>query len=101
MGLKVNTREVDKMFEDLMDMDKDVMADAFETFKEATPKDTGYARDTATKLKTKKKNYYIHAAYPYAKRLDEGWSKKKPKGMTAPTERNIDNLVAQYIKRVT
>ena len=101
MGLRVDTREVDKMFEDLMDMDKDVMADAFETFKESTPEDTGYAKNTATKLKKKKKNYYIHAQYPYAKRLDEGWSKKKPKGMTAPTERKIDDLVAQYIKRVT
>ena len=101
MGLRVDTREVDKMFEDLIDMDKDVMTDAFETFKENTAKDTGYARDKATKLKQKRKNYYIHAQYGYAKRLDEGWSRNKPKGMTDPTTREIDDLVERYIKRVT
>ena len=100
MGLRVNTREVDKMFEDLLDMDKDVMADALPKFKENTPVATGNARQN-TKLKKRKKNYAIHASYPYAGRLDEGWSSRRPKGMTAPTERDIDSLVASYIKRVT
>ena len=100
MGLKVNTREVDKMFEDLMDMDKDVMADALPKFKKNTPINTGNARKN-TRLSQSKKNYVIQAKYPYAGRLDEGWSKQSPKGMTAPTERDIDDLVAQYIKRVT
>ena len=54
MGLRVNTREVDKMFEDLLDMDKDVMADALPKFKENTPVATGNARQN-TKLKKRKK----------------------------------------------
>jgi hypothetical protein len=100
MGLRVDTREVDKMFEDLIDMDKDVMTEALPKFKENTPIATGNARKR-TKLTQRKKNYTIHANYPYAGRLDEGWSKQRPKGMTAPTERDIDDLVERYIKRVT
>jgi hypothetical protein len=36
----------------------------------------------------------IHATYPYAKRLDQGWSNQFPEGMTKPTKKHI----SQYIK---
>lgn len=53
---------------------------ALEKFKELTPIDTGNARKN-TDLKNKKT---ILANYPYAKRLNEGWSKQAPEGMVKP-----------------
>lgn len=45
-----------------------------------TPKDKGNARNRTT-LYSKS---VIQANYPYAKRLDEGYSKQAPNGMTKP-----------------
>ena len=45
-----------------------------------TPKDKGNARNKTTLYS----NSVIKAAYPYAKRLDEGYSKQAPRGMTKP-----------------
>lgn len=52
---------------------------AHQQFVELTPKDTGNARS-----KTKLNRNVIEADYAYAKRLDKGYSKQSPKGMTAP-----------------
>jgi len=57
-----------------------------------TTKRTGNARS-----KTVKNGTEIDANYPYAKRLDQGWSKVNAQGMIKPT---ID-AVRNYIKQVT
>lgn len=55
-----------------------------------TPVDTGRARKS-----TLLKDNEIQARYPYAQRLDQGWSKQAPEGMTKPTE----NYIEQYVKK--
>ncbi len=95
-GLKVNKREVMEMFDNLEELSEDVMKDAGVYFRNRTPVRSGNARN-----KTKQKGDVINAGYPYAGKLDEGWSKQQPKGMSAPTEKEIDRLVGKYIKRVT
>lgn len=62
----------------------------FPVFVKNTPVDTGYARRHTTKQSTE-----IQASYPYARRLDNGWSKQSPNGMVKPT---IDAIRA-YIKK--
>jgi hypothetical protein len=58
---------------------------AFTTFKDFTPKLSGNAKN-----KTRLKGDTIHANYPYAKRLDEGYSKQHGGvGMTEPTLKAI------------
>jgi len=94
--LTVNKREVMQMFGDLSEMPIEVMEDAGEYFKKITPKNKGNAQNN-----TKTKETTITAGYPYAGRLDDGWSKKAPKGMSGPTEKEIDNLIDDYIKKVT
>jgi uncharacterized protein (DUF488 family) len=94
--LRVNKREVMELFDDLEEMSSDVMKNAGVFFRNKTPVRSGNARN-----KTKQKDNVINAQYPYAGRLDEGWSKQQPKGMSAPTEKQIDILVGKYIKRVT
>ena len=41
----------------------------------------------------------INADYPYAKRLDQGYSKKAPRGMSKPTGEFIKALVKIILKR--
>lgn len=53
---------------------------AFRHWRRITPKDTGNARK-----RTRLRGNTIQARYPYAKRLDEGWSRQAPKGMFKPT----------------
>lgn len=53
---------------------------ALEKFQELTPIDTGNAR----KKTTLKNNKQIVADYPYAQRLNEGWSRQAPQGMVRP-----------------
>ncbi len=56
--------------------------EAYQEFVKLTPVKSGNARRN-TKLRSKTE---IVADYPYAQRLDEGWSKQAPKGMTKPLE---------------
>lgn len=65
--------------------------DAENKFKSLTPIDTGNAR-RKTKLVN---NDTIEANYPYAQRLDEGWSKQAPAGMTKPFEKWVRSKVRQ------
>ena len=94
--LVVNKREVMDMFAKMSVMPEEVMSDAGKYFKQITPRNKGYAQDN-----TKTKQETITAGYPYAGRLDDGWSKKAPKGMSEPTIKEIDNLIDDYIKKVT
>ena len=52
----------------------------YPVFYKNTAIDTGNARNHTTKTTSE-----IDASYPYARRLDNGWSKQFPRGMTKPT----------------
>lgn len=69
--------------------------EAYNHFKSITPIDTGNAR-SRTSLKG---NKTIEADYPYAKRLDEGWSRQAPRGMIKPTEEFINKRIKQITGR--
>lgn len=64
--------------------------DAADHFRAETPIRTGNARRN-----TSKKRNTIEADYPYATRLNEGYSRQAPNGMTEPT---ID-FIRQQIRR--
>ena len=70
-----------------------VPKEAYTEFVSDTPIRSGNAR-----RKTKLKGQTIVADYAYAKRLDEGYSKQSPAGMTKPTETFIKKRVAQILK---
>jgi polyisoprenoid-binding protein YceI len=69
--------------------------EALKEFINNTPIRTGNARRN-TKLKGKN---VIHARYPYAQRLDEGYSKQSPDGMSKPTEKFIQKRIKQILSR--
>lgn len=64
---------------------KRLPAEATDVFKQNTPIRTGNAR-RHTKLEGQDK---IVADYPYAQKLDDGYSRQSPQGMTEPTKRFI------------
>ena len=70
-----------------------VPQEAFKEFVKDTPVRTGNARRN-TKLTGKT----ITANYPYAQKLDEGYSQQSPDGMTKPTEAFIKKRVSQILK---
>ena len=93
--LTVNTKE----FSDLVRLARQdieqVRDDAFDYFHAITPIRTGNARN-----KTSLSGNSIRANYPYAGRLDEGYSKQAPSGMTDPTIAYIEKtLIPQAIRR--
>lgn len=66
---------------------------AYNHFVAETPIDTGNAR-RSTRLVG---GTTIEAKYPYATRLDNGYSKQSPKGMTKPTQ----EFIRKRIKQIT
>jgi hypothetical protein len=71
-----------------------VPVQAYDFFYKQTPVRTGNARS-----KTKLKQDTIRASYPYAGRLDRGWSQQAPKGMSGPTLNFIRRLVRKILGR--
>ena len=67
---------------------------AYPEFYKKTPVKTGNARNHTTRTKDE-----IDAAYPYAKRLDEGWSKQSPKGMVQPAIEAVRDYVRKTLGR--
>ena len=89
--LKVNTitSSLKKIQKKLLQVPKE----AYQEFVDETPIRSGNAR-----RKTRLQGKTINANYPYAKRLDEGYSKQSPQGMTKPTEDFIKKRVAAILR---
>lgn len=68
---------------------------AYEEFVKETPIRTGRARRS-----TDLRGTTIVADYPYAQRLDEGYSRQAPKGMTEPVIKFIEEEVAKRTKGI-
>ena len=67
---------------------------AFAYWRKITPKLTGNA-----KRKTVLKGDTIHARYPYAEVLDEGYSRKAPRGMSLPTFEYIKKIMGKAVRK--
>jgi hypothetical protein len=76
----VDSREFNNLLDRAMREVKLSWTDTGNYFHRITPRDTGNARRN-TRLKDKQ----ILADYGYAGRLDEGWSKQAPTGMSDPS----------------
>jgi len=68
--------------------DKNITDVAYKAFVKNTPYRSGNARRN-----TKKFGNNIDANYPYAQRLEEGYSRQAPKGMTEPTIEEVRDYV--------
>lgn len=71
-----------------------VPARTYNFFVSVTPKDTGNARN-----KTILRGSTIQAKYPYARRLDQGWSPQAKQGMVKPTVKFLTRLLNSIIRK--
>ena len=84
MSLKINQRDMVKLQKQI-DKAVDVSTeDTFDFFKNKTPVKGGNARRN-TKYKERGTKAVITGDYAYSGRLDAGYSKQAPKGMTKPS----------------
>lgn len=68
---------------------------AYDFWVDETPKKTGNAKRSTGFVNNKT----IWANYPYAKRLNEGWSKQAPNGMVEPTTNFITRKLRQILRK--
>lgn len=73
--------------------DEELAKEGFKFFKSKTPVLTGNARRKTTLNKDT-----IEANYPYARRLDDGYSKKAKDGMTQPTIDHLKDWISKKSK---
>lgn len=89
----------DKTFQQLMDDMPDAVRDSWrltgDYFKRITPIRSGNAR-----RRTRANQREIIADYPYAKRLDNGYSKQAPEGMTVPSYAYFRQQLNAYLRRI-
>lgn len=69
-------------------------SEAYDVFRDETPIRTGNARRN-----TRLRSDTIDANYPYAGRLDDGYSRQSPRGMVEPTTKFLRKRVRQIIGR--
>lgn len=94
--LKVDTKQFNDLKRVTQQEFENIKQNAYQFFVDSTPIKTGNAR-RSTRLSGKN----IVGAYPYAQRLDEGWSKQSPDGMTGPTIDYVENtLIPNAIRRI-
>ena len=92
---KVDLRNYERQMKRLEKALDSLPADAHQEFLKNTPVQSGNAR-RSTRLQDNK----IVADYAYSQRLDEGYSKQSPKGMTEPTEEWIRKEVDRRLKDI-
>lgn len=92
--ITVNVRVDNRIADDIKRKQAQLQAlpqQALDEFVDLTPRRSGNARRN-TRLRNRDT---ISANYPYAQRLDEGYSNQAPQGMTRPWERWLANRLRQ------
>jgi len=87
--------QVSKMFDQAEAVAKTLPKEAYDVFRDNTPIRSGNAYRN-----TRLRGNVIDANYAYAQRLDDGYSKLKPDGMTGPTEKFLQKRINDLIRRI-
>ncbi len=95
--MKIDTRQFDKLVKEMKNIPDEAVKQAGAFFKASTPKDTGNARRNTRTDPSRKQ---IRAEYSYASRLDSGWSKQAPAGMSEPTIAKLDDIIDDIVGRL-
>lgn len=95
MGMKINDNVFEKRMKKLEELPHLTMDKSFNTYRNTTPIRSGNARN-----KTKQNKLKFRSNYPYAGRLDEGWSKQAPKGFSDPTIDYIEEFIETRVGKI-
>lgn len=95
MTINFDLTQVNKMFNQAEAIAKTLPKEAYDEFRANTPYRSGNAfRRTTLRGST------IDANYPYAERLDDGYSQLKPQGMTGPTEKFLQKRITELTGKI-
>lgn len=96
MGIKfsIDNKGTVSHLDNLSKIPKTLIKEAGDYFRNITPVKTGNARNS-----TYLGGNVIRAAYPYASRLDDGYSRQAPDGMVEPTIAFIDKRLKQLVEK--
>ncbi len=97
--LKINQKDLRDLQKDINKAIDTATEDTYEFYKKITPIRGGNARNK-TKYKQSAKQAVINANYPYAKRLDEGYSKQAPRGMSKPSLKQLERELSNEFRRI-
>ena len=103
--MTVDLRGVTNLLADVATVTKDLTDDTYKFFVAQTPVRSGNARRNTNLASVKDSKSglsksTIEGDYAYAQRLDEGWSRQAPNGMTAPTERYIERRLDELVRKI-
>jgi hypothetical protein len=107
MKMKIDTKQLDQLLQDSAELKEALAEAAYKHFVSLTPvgkPSTWKSKPPANytpgnaRRNTKKTKDGVEADYAYAERLDTGWSKQAPHGMTAPTVEFLENEVQNILK---
>jgi len=93
--MKFDSRIFEKRMDKLVKVPEITMDKSYTELRNETPIRSGNARN-----KTKKNRLKINSNYPYAGRLDEGWSKQAPKGFTEPTIDFMERFIGKQVGKI-
>ena len=95
MTINFDLAQVNKMFNQAEAIAQTLPKEAYDVFRANTPVRSGNAfRKTTLRGST------IDANYPYAERLDDGYSQLKPQGMTGPTEKFLQKRITELTGKI-
>lgn len=94
MGLKLQKNNITPSINRIQRNLSTVPQEVYNFWVKTTPKDKGNARN-----KTQLRGNVIEANYPYAKVLDQGWSKQAPQGISKPTKLFFQRLLNRLIRK--
>jgi len=94
-SITTNTKKVKRLLDDLEDLPREVVKEAYKFYKDITPINKGNAR-----RKTYLRGTKIESRYPYAGELDDGKSPQAPEGMTKPTIKEMKKIFDKKIDRL-
>mgnify|MGYP003624502317 CR=1 FL=1 len=95
--MKIDTRQFDKLMKEMKTLPTEAVGEAGVFFKRTTPIDTGNAR---RKTKTNTRAKTITGNYAYAGKLDDGWSRQAPQGMSDPTIKKLTQIIDDLVGRL-
>jgi len=93
--MRIDARVFNKRMRKLAELPEHLLDEALDLVKENTPVQSGYARRN-----TKKKGNAIVADYPYADRLNQGYSKQAPDGFTEPTIEQLRKEADKFVRKI-
>lgn len=94
MSVRQTSNRITPSINRMLRQSRGIAEQAYRVWLDNTPSKDGNARKN-----TRLTGNTIHADYPYAQRLDEGWSKQSPDGMSRPTSRFLSETLRRILRK--